>query len=278
MNDLNITNEEIEMYLREDAPFGDITSAALICGNRYAKAYVHCKEDCVIAGLEEARRIFDYLGCNVTLQFKDGDNVEKFRKVMFITGDAAKILLGERIALNFLMRMSGIATMTAELTKLAREANPEVRIAATRKTTPGFRKFEKKAVMIGGGDPHRFSLSDAVLIKENHIAVVGGIEAAVKLAKKASFTKKIEVEVKTIEEAITAARLGVDIIMLDNFRISDAEEAYKKIKEIDNRIIVEVSGGVNKSNIRKYARCCDVISAGILTHSVRAIDFSLEVV
>ncbi|MCX8173252.1 MAG: carboxylating nicotinate-nucleotide diphosphorylase [Thermoplasmata archaeon] len=278
MNDLSITDEEIEKYLHEDAPFGDITSAALIQGNRYAKAYVQCKEDCVVAGLEEAKRIFEHLGCNVTLQFKDGDTIEKFRKVMFVAGDASKILLGERLALNFLMRMSGIATMTAELVKMAREVNPEIRVAATRKTTPGFRKFEKKAVMIGGGEPHRFSLSDAVLIKENHIAVVGDIEEAVKLARNISFTKKIEVEVKTMEEAVSCARLGVDIIMLDNFKLSDAEEAYRKIKEINRGIVVEVSGGVNRSNIKKYARCCDVISAGMLTHSARAIDFSLEVV
>ncbi|MEM3397311.1 MAG: carboxylating nicotinate-nucleotide diphosphorylase [Thermoplasmata archaeon] len=278
MNELNITDEEIEEYLREDAPFGDITSAALFSGNRYAKAYVHCKEACVVAGTDEAKRIFEHLGCNVTLQYKDGETVDKFRKVLFVAGDATKILLGERLALNFLMRMSGIATMTAELVKMAIEVNPEVRIAATRKTTPGFRKFEKKAVIIGGGDPHRFSLSDAVLIKENHIAVIGDLEEAVKLAKKASFTKKIEVEVRTIDDAVICAKLGVDIIMLDNFKISDAEEAYKKIKEINSRILVEVSGGINKSNIKKYAKCCDVISAGALTHSARAIDFSLEVV
>ncbi|MEM3493746.1 MAG: carboxylating nicotinate-nucleotide diphosphorylase [Thermoplasmata archaeon] len=278
MYDLTLTDREIEDYLREDAPFGDITSAALLRGNRYAKAYVHCKEDCVLAGIEEAKRIFEYLGCNVTLQYRDGEIVEKFRKVMFIGGDASKILLGERLALNFLMRMSGIATMTAELVKMAREANPEVKVAATRKTTPGFRKFEKKAVIIGGGEPHRFSLSDAFLIKENHIAVVGGLEEAIMLAKKASFTKKIEVEVKNIEEAVRCAELGVDIIMLDNFKVSEAEEAYKKIKEINRGIIVEISGGVNRTNIKRYAKCCDVISTGILTHSVKSIDFSLEVV
>lgn len=278
MNHLSITDEEIEEYLREDAPFGDITSAALIQTNRYAKAYVYCKENCVIAGVDEAKRIFEHLGCNVTLQFRDGDTVEKFRKVLFVAGDAAKILLGERVALNFLMRMSGIATMTAELVKMAREANPDVRVAATRKTTPGFRKFEKKAIIIGGGDTHRFSLSDAILIKENHITLVGVVEEAVKLAKKTSFTKKVEVEVRTVEDAVKCATLGVDIIMLDNFKLSDAEEAYKKIKEINKGILVEISGGVNKSNIKKYAKCCDVISAGILTHSVRAIDFSLEVV
>ncbi|MGB9635708.1 MAG: carboxylating nicotinate-nucleotide diphosphorylase [Thermoplasmata archaeon] len=277
MNDLELTPTEIESYLREDAPFGDITSALLFPSTQFAKAYIIAKQECVIAGLDEARRVFEYLGCKVTLHYRDGDEVQRFRKVMFITGDAGKILLGERLALNFLMKMSGISTLTAEIVKLAREVNPEVRVSATRKTTPGFRKYEKKAVMLGGGEPHRFSLSDAVLIKENHIVLAGGIENAISLAKKVSFTKKIEVEVRNLEEAIIAAKLGVDIIMLDNFKVSEAEEAYKKIKELSKKIIVEVSGGINKSNIKKYAKACDVISVGMLTHSYNSIDFSLEV-
>ncbi|MGC8912392.1 MAG: carboxylating nicotinate-nucleotide diphosphorylase [Thermoplasmata archaeon] len=277
MNDLELTPTEIESYLREDAPFGDITSALLFPSTQFAKAYIIAKQECVIAGLDEARRVFEYLGCKVTLHYRDGDEVQRFRKVMFITGDAGKILLGERLALNFLMKMSGISTLTAEIVKLAREVNPEVRVSATRKTTPGFRKYEKKAVMLGGGEPHRFSLSDAVLIKENHIVLAGGIENAISLAKKVSFTKKIEVEVRNLEEAIIAAKLGVDIIMLDNFKVSEAEEAYKKIKELNKKIIVEVSGGINKSNIKKYAKACDVISVGMLTHSYNSIDFSLEV-
>jgi len=278
MNDLVLTDEEIERFLHEDAPFGDITSNALFHRKKFAKAYVYSKERCVLAGIDEAKRVFEYLDCDVTLHYHDGDAIEPFRKVLFVTGDASRILLGERLALNFIMRMSGIATMTAELLRIAREVNPNVRIAATRKTTPGFRKFEKKAVIIGGGEPHRFSLSDGILIKDNHIAILGNLEEAIKLAKASSLTKKIEVEVRSVEEAVLCAKLGVDIIMLDNFRVSDAEEAYKKIKEINKGIIVEISGGVNKANIKRYAKFADIISVGALTHSARAIDFSLEVV
>ena len=278
MNCIKISDMEIARYLDEDAPYGDITTSALFVQPSFAKAYIQCKADCVIAGLEEARRIFEYLGCSVTQNYQDGATVEHMRKVMYITGDAGKILLGERLALNFLMKMSGIATLTAEFVKLAREVNPSVVIAATRKTTPGFRKFEKKAVMIGGGDPHRFSLSDAILLKDNHIAIAGGIEKAIELARRSGFTKKLEVEVRNIEEAEQCAKLGVDIILMDNFKASDAEEAYKRIKAIDRRIIVEISGGINKGNVKRYAKACDVISVGMLTHSYSSIDFSLEVI
>ncbi|MCK4457445.1 MAG: carboxylating nicotinate-nucleotide diphosphorylase [Thermoplasmata archaeon] len=262
-------------FLKEDLGHGDITSDALI-GDVDAEAMIFAKEDCVLAGLEEAAAIFCHLGVETETDFRDGQRIGKLTKVMLLRGKAKAMLAGERVALNFLMRMSGIATQTWELTNMCRKRNPNVSVAATRKTTPGFRFFEKKAVMLGGGDPHRFRLDDAFLIKDNHLKVVGSVKEAIKRAKAGHFNKKVEVEVETEEEAIEAAQAGADIIMLDNMPPDIGRVVAGKIREISH-CTIEVSGGINPQNIVEYADYADIISLGWITHSVRAIDFSLEI-
>ena len=197
--------------------------------------------------------------------------------MLSVEGDLKAILAGERVALNLVMRMSGIATATSDVLSACRARNPAVIVAATRKTTPGFRRYEKKAVVLGGGDPHRFGLYDAVLIKDNHLAVVGSITAAVKAGKGASFTKKVEIEVTSLEGAEEAARAGADIILLDNMSPGDAQTCCKAIKRIDRRIVVEASGGITPQTAPDYAAAVDVISLGWLTHSVKAADLSLDI-
>jgi nicotinate-nucleotide pyrophosphorylase (carboxylating) len=175
------------------------------------------------------------------------------------------------------MKMSGIATTTGAIVRECRKFNPNVRIAATRKTTPGFRVYEKKAVVMGGGDPHRYRLDDAIMIKDNHLRVVGSINQAVAKAKSVSFTKKIEVEVVTIEQAVEAAKAGADIIMLDNMSPEKVEVAFLAVKRLNDRLLVEVSGGLTPENAHKFARHADILSIGWITHSARAIDFNLEI-
>jgi nicotinate-nucleotide pyrophosphorylase (carboxylating) len=174
--------------------------------------------------------------------------------------------------------MSGISTETKKLVDLCKSINPNVSIAATRKTTPGFRKYEKKAVVIGGGESHRFGLFDAVMIKDNHIKLIGSVEKAIKKVKENVRNKIIEVEVENESDAITAARLGVDVIMLDNMNPKTGELIAKKIKQINNKITIEISGGITSDNIQDYASYADRISLGYITHSIKSIDFSLETI
>jgi nicotinate-nucleotide pyrophosphorylase (carboxylating) len=266
----------IAQYLKEDLGYGDITSNALI-GDQTGIASIVAKQDCVLAGLEEAREVFHLLGLSVLPLAQDGQRVVKGAEVLRTEGKLKSILAGERLALNFLMRMSGIATTTDEVLSACRDRNPQVRVAATRKTTPGFRFYEKKAVVLGGGDPHRYRLDDAILIKDNHLAVVGSITEALRLARKASFTKKIEVEVESLAGAKEAAEAGADIIMLDNLSPKEAGACARAIRVIDPRIRIEASGGITPESAPSYADAVDVISLGWLTHSVRSADLSLEI-
>jgi nicotinate-nucleotide pyrophosphorylase (carboxylating) len=263
-------------YLREDLGDGDITSEALLDGE-VAVAQVLCKEDCVLAGMREAEFLFVHLGLTCDCHGQDGDFTEAGTVVLTVRGDAADIFKGERLALNILMRMSGIATLVADLSRRVREVNPDVRIAATRKTTPGFRIFEKRAVLLGGGDPHRMSLDDAVIIKDNHIKTVGGVAEALNRAKRVSFSKKVEIEAQTKEEAVAAAQAGADIIMLDNMSPEMGQDAADAVRAIDPDVTIEVSGGITPESCVDYAPFADVISLGWLTHSVRSIDFSMNV-
>jgi nicotinate-nucleotide pyrophosphorylase (carboxylating) len=175
------------------------------------------------------------------------------------------------------MQMSGIATATRNVLWSCQERNPRIIIAATRKTTPGFRYYQKKAVALGGGDPHRNRLDDAVLIKDNHLAIVGSITEAVRRAKEVSFTKKVEVEVVTLEGAEEAARAGADVIMLDNMSPEQAKVCAQAVRTIDQRILVEASGGITPESAPSYAEAVDIISLGWLTHSSKAVDFSLDI-
>jgi nicotinate-nucleotide pyrophosphorylase (carboxylating) len=267
---------KVREFLEEDLGFGDITSDSLI-GDEKGTACIRANEPCVLAGLEEAMEVFKEVKVDAAPLVRDGEHVSKGEEVLSIEGPLKGILLGERLALNFLMRMSGVATATDAVVRECRRWNPNVRIAATRKTTPGFRYYEKKAVSLGGGDPHRFRLDDAILIKDNHLEVVGSITQAIRMAKAASFTKKVEVEVGTLEQAVEAAEAGADIIMLDNMRSDKAETAYLAIKRINGKALVEVSGGLSPETAPSYAAHADVLSLGWLTHSVRAVHFNLEV-
>lgn len=266
---------ELERFIEEDIGYDDV-SCNIIPDCR-VRAEVVAREFGIIAGLSEATQIFEYFEIFPTTDFEDGDLVKENDTIFTLDGGGSSILKAERLALNFLGRMSGIATLTRQFVE--RAAGP--RIACTRKTTPGFRKFEKKAVVAGGGDPHRFNLSDAVMIKDNHIAVLG-LEKAISAAQKAaSFTKKIEVEVETASDAVSAAKMGVDIIMFDNMSVNEIENAVRKLEEIDLRdnIILEASGGITIENVDKYGSTgVDVISIGALTHSSNWLDISLRII
>lgn len=267
-----LTPEELDAYLEEDLGDDDDSDGIVPVVDAFGK--IICKEDGVLAGLEEALRVFNHLGLATSSSFVDGQAVRKGDVILEVRGSARDMLRGERLALNFLGRMSGIATVTAKYVSLA----GDVRVAATRKTTPGFRKFEKKAVKLAGGDTHRYNLSSAVMIKDNQIRIMG-LESAIREAKRvASFSKKIEVEVESLEDAATAARLGVDIIMFDNMKPAEIKEGVSKVRAIDGRILLEASGGINATNIQDYAKTgVDVISLGALTRDARWLDFSMDI-
>ena len=265
---------ELEHFIEEDIGYNDVS--CIIVPDCKMQAEVISKEDGIAAGLAEATQIFEYFEVFSTTDLTDGSAIRKNDVIFALEGGARPILRAERLALNFLGRMSGIATLTKRYVEKANGT----RIACTRKTTPGFRKFEKKAVIAGGGDPHRFNLSDAVLIKDNHIAVMG-LEKAIKAAQStASFTQKIEIEVEDAESAIRAARLGVDIIMFDNMAPDEIEKTIGSLTEMGlrDRIVLEASGGITLDNISDYAGTgVDVISAGALTHSSNWLDVCLRI-
>lgn len=268
---------KIREFLHEDMPFGDL-SAALV-PNKEVKSVVLAKEQGFVAGLPFASRVFRYLGLKVHQSVTEGSKVVPEQIVLSVEGKAQDLLTGERLALNFLVRLSGIATITYQLVKACNSLSKPPRIAATRKTTPGFRFFEKYAVEIGGGDTHRLSLSDGVLLKENHLSILPNLPEAIRQVKKrASFTKKIEVEVTTIEMALEAAEVGADIVMLDNFEPFQIRDVVAQLSEMGLRdyVCLEASGGINPENVIEYASTgVDILSVGYLTHSARALDFSL---
>lgn len=242
-----------------------------------ARAAVIAKEDCIISGLAEAEEIFDYFGLVAERLYDDGEFVPAASAVISVCGNARKILQSERLVLNFMARMSGISTFTRECVLCA---GGRTRIAATRKTTPGFRVFEKKAVFLGGGDAHRFNLSDAVLIKDNHIKILGLEECLRKARNRASFTKKIEVEVESLDDMLIAAKGGADIIMFDNMdpaKIACGVDLLQR-DGLRDRVILEASGGITLDKLKEYgASGVDVISLGALTRDARWIDLSLEI-
>jgi nicotinate-nucleotide pyrophosphorylase (carboxylating) len=267
-------SSERERFVAED--LGEWDDSSHLVPEIAARAAIIAKEDCIISGLAEAGEILDYFSLTSEPLYNEGEFVPAGSHVLHITGSARAILQAERLALNFLARMSGISTITRECVL---SAGGGVRIAATRKTTPGFRAFEKKAVFLGGGDRHRFNLSDAVLIKDNHIRILGLEECLRRAKENASFTKKIEVEVESLEEMIIAARGGADIIMFDNMRPEMIEQGVRLLREMGLRehVTLEASGGITPSNIPSYAKSgVDVISLGALTRNARWIDLSLE--
>lgn len=268
---------ELLEFLKEDIGEGDITTDATVPEDLEASAEVAAREDGVLAGLEEVAQLLEHEGLKHKTSFKDGDEIKKGSVLMEVRGNARKILGVERLILNILTRMSGIATLTKSLAKKAEPYG--VTIAGTRKTTPGFRYFEKRAIKIGGGHPHRLGLDDAFLIKDNHIAVAG-LEDAIKRVKKSGISKTVEVEVSTTEDALCACRLGADIIMLDNVEPDTIEKTINEIEKegLRNRVEIELSGGITPGNLEQFIRLRpDVISIGALTTNAKWLDMSMSI-
>jgi len=273
MNWLIIDNLIIDA-IKEDVPQNDITTEFIIGDECNCSVELIAKENGVIAGLPVFERVFKILG-EVSIEFlkHDGDIVKSRECIAKLRGNTKHILTGERIALNYLQRMSGIATLTR--TYVDKLVGSKVKILDTRKTTPNMRIFEKYAVKIGGGCNHRYNLSDSVLIKENHISAAGGIKEAVNIIRaNVSFVKKIEVEVESLKQINEALEVKVDIIMLDNM---DALDMKKAVEIINKKALIEASGNITLENIMSVANCgVDYISVGALTHSFKVLDLSMK--
>lgn len=261
--------------LQEDITSEDITTNSVMPGYRLGEVELICKEDGVIAGLDVFKRVFELLDENtkVTFTVKDGDLVKKGEKLGFVQGDIRVLLSGERTALNFLQRMSGIATYTRKIADLLKGS--KTKLLDTRKTTPNMRIFEKYAVKVGGGYNHRYNLSDGILLKDNHIGAAGGVAEAIRMAKEyAPFVRKIEIEVENLDMLKEALDAGADIIMLDNMSVEDMKVA---VKLATGRAETECSGNVTKENVAKLVDIgVDYISSGALTHSSPILDLSLK--
>ena len=261
--------------LKEDITSEDITTNSVMPDYKLGEVELICKEDGVIAGLEVFKRVFTLLDENteVTFNCKDGDRVTKGQKLGIVKGDIRVLLSGERTALNYLQRMSGIATYTRNIADLLEGS--KTKLLDTRKTTPNMRVFEKYAVKVGGGHNHRYNLSDAILLKDNHIGAAGGVKEAVKMAKEyASFVCKVEVEVENLDMLKEALEAGADIIMLDNMNVEDMKEA---VRLTQGKAVTECSGNVTKENVARLVDIgVDYISSGALTHSSPILDLSLK--
>ena len=268
-------DELIRLALKEDISNGDVSTNAVIKEDKKGTVQLICKQSGVICWLEVFARTFKILDPATEIKFyaKDGDKVAKSRHIADLTGDIRVLLQGERTALNYLQRMSGIATYTAQVAELLKGS--KTKLLDTRKTTPNMRLFEKYAVRCGGGNNHRYNLSDGVMLKDNHIGAAGGITAAVKAAKEySSFVRKIEVEVETLEQCREALQAGADIIMLDNMSVEDMKKA---VAMIDGKALTECSGNVTKENITAIISTgVDFVSSGALTHRAPILDLSLK--
>jgi nicotinate-nucleotide pyrophosphorylase (carboxylating) len=277
-----LIEEQLLQFLKEDIGQGDVTVAAIIPADLTVAAEVKAKESGIVAGIEEATVLAQAMNLKVKTCVNDGEQIKNKQILMQITGDAQTILSIERTLLNLLSRMSGIATTTYALVEKLKKEKFSAKIAATRKTVPGLSYFDKKAVSIGGGDPHRLKLDDMILIKDNHIAVIGDPVKAVKLAKEnTSFSKKIEIEITKTSDILQVANVGADIIMLDNFTPDEVNKAADILKnaKLPNKVLLEVSGGINNETVMNYAQAkVDIISIGALTHSAKALDISLDII
>ncbi|TQQ85785.1 carboxylating nicotinate-nucleotide diphosphorylase [Peptacetobacter hominis] len=269
-----IIDKMIKDALIEDIPNEDISTNSVVKEGSVSAVDLICKADGIIAGLGVFKRVFDILG-DVEIEFfvKDGDKVKKGQMLAELKGSTRNLLMGERVALNYLQRMSGIATMTGKYVEKLKGS--KTKLLDSRKTMPNMRILDKYAVRMGGGNNHRMNLSDAVMLKDNHIGAAGGVKEAIEAARNyASFVVKIEVEVETLDMVREAVEAGADIIMLDNMDMETAKEA---VKIIDNRAIVEFSGNVTLENIEEVGKIgVDVVSSGSLTHSVKALDISMK--
>ena len=265
----------IEEALREDISSEDVTTNAVMPTAQAGEVDLVCKEDGVICGLQVFRRAFELLDENTEFEFyvQDGDEVKKGQLMAKVRGDIRTLLVGERTGLNYLQRMSGIATYTHSIAVLLKDS--KIKLLDTRKTSPNNRIFEKYAVRVGGGNNHRYNLTDGVLLKDNHIGAAGGVKEAIMAAKEyAPFVRKIEVEVENLEMVKEAVDAGADIIMLDNMSHEEMKEA---VEVINHKAEIEISGNVTKENIAKLIDLgVDYISSGALTHSAPIMDISLK--
>lgn len=275
--------ETLRNAISEDEGHGDITSTLIIPANRNATAHIIAKEDFILAGMPFVKEVFSIVDKELELKvfFKDGSIVKKADVIAEANGRARSLLLAERVSLNLLQRVSGIATLTHSFVEKIKGL--PVSIADTRKTIPCLRFMEKYGVRIGGGVNHRFGLYDGVLIKDNHIEIAGGVRKAIELAGKAHHLMKSEIEVKNLDDFKEALYAGADIIMLDNMTIEDMRRAVsiKNVYAVENkkRITLEASGSVRLENVRDIAETgVDIISVGTLTHSARAVDISMKIV
>lgn len=268
--------------LKEDIGYGDVTSNALISDDSLSSGFIISNDFGILAGIGVVLDIFGEYGVEVLNYLDDGCSIKPGDKLVEFEGNSKTILLLERTVLNILMRMSGVASKTNRIVTMVREVNPNIRVAGTRKTSPALQRYDKEAICIGGGDPHRNSLDDMVLIKDNHISIVGDVLKALKLAKEnTSFSKKIEIEVETIDDALLVAREGVDIVMLDNMGVDGVLETVNSLKSegLRDSVLIEVSGGITEDNILDFAVLdVDIISLGALTHSVDSLNFGLDIV
>ena len=269
----------IEYMLAEDEGFGDITSNAVVDEGKDVNAYIISKDEGILAGINIIRNLFEEYGVTATFWLNDGAEISKNDLLISFKGNARTILLLERTALNLLMRMSGVASAARKYVNLVNDY--DVRVAGTRKTSPAIGKFDKYALGVGGADTHRFALDDMVLIKDNHIASCGTpLEALLKAKSNVSFSKKIEIEVETLGDAVDCVKNGADIVMLDNMSPDEVSEVLNELERLDIRqnSLIEVSGGITEDTILEYASLgVDIVSIGALTHSSRSLNFSLKI-
>ena len=275
---LDMVKQQLREWLAEDLGSGDATTMATVPAGHVSRGIIHAKQAGVLAGIPLARLVFEVIDASLSFQPQaaDGDRVEKGTVLAIVEGSTHSILTGERLALNLMQRLSGIATKTSEY--VAGVGGRPVRLVDTRKTTPGHRTLEKYAVRVGGGFNHRFGLYDAVMIKDNHIKAAGGITAAVKAAKaRIPHTMKIEVEAESLAQAQEAVQAGADIVMFDNMSTAAMTEAARALKSMAPHVVLEASGGIVPERVAEIAACgVDVISVGGLTHSFSALDISLD--
>ncbi|MBN2250601.1 MAG: carboxylating nicotinate-nucleotide diphosphorylase [Candidatus Altiarchaeota archaeon] len=274
-----ILEKKLLEMVEEDLGFCDVTTS--FTPEKKVSAQIVAKEAGIVSGMHELSALFRMFDIKAAPKVRDGAKIKKSQILVTLHGSSRDILVVERTALNILSRMSGISTLTRAYVDKAREANPKIKVAATRKTTPFFAYFEKKAVKNGGGDTHRLGLGDEVLIKDNHLKLFGSVPEALKAAvKETSFAHKIEIEISRVKDAVPAAASGADVIMLDNMTPEQIKKAAALLEKwgLRKKVMLEASGGITLENIREYAKTgADVLSIGRLTHSAPALDVSLKI-
>jgi nicotinate-nucleotide pyrophosphorylase (carboxylating) len=274
-------DSELERFLNEDISNGDITSDLFIDATSISNAEILSRESGILSGRNEITQIFNHFNIESNWLFQDGDSFSDNSQIVKLNGLSKSILLSERVSLNLLGHMCGIATSTNNAVKITKQISQHTNISATRKTLPGLRKYEKYSVIVGGGLPHRYDLNEMILIKDNHSKLINNLEKSVNSVRnQIGSSKKIELEVDSLESAMKAINLDIDIILLDNMQPEDILKFMNKIKSISQKIpLIEASGGITMSNLQNYASTgVDIISMGALTHSSKSIDLSLQII